>query len=111
MVGIKSQMSQSNDVSEQKAAHEPMTEIYAAIIEFFTSNVNIVLALVMLAAFALVIGAFALWRRTGSLEKPVLMVVLALVALANVLIWTVPTTSGESPMDQADAAREEAGAQ
>ena len=86
-----------------------MTELYGAITEFFTSNVNIVLALVMLAAFALVIGAIALWRKTGSLEKPALMVVLALVALANVLIWTVPTTSGESPIDQAESARDEAG--
>ncbi len=83
-----------------------MSDISAAIIEFFTSNVNIVLALVMLAAFALVIGAFALWRRTGSVEKPALMVILALVAFANVLIWTVPTQSGKSPIDQVESAGE-----
>ncbi len=83
-----------------------MSDVSAAIIEFFTSNVNIVLTLVMLAVFALVIGAFALWRKTGSIEKPALMVILALVALANVLIWTVPTTGGEAPIDQVESAGE-----
>ncbi|MEL6531285.1 MAG: hypothetical protein AAGK01_11625 [Pseudomonadota bacterium] len=82
-----------------------MTEIYGAITEFFTSNVNIVLALVMLAAFALAIGAFFLWRKTGAVEKPVLMIVLALVAVVNVLIWTVPTSSGETPLDRAESVR------
>lgn len=88
-----------------------MSEIYEAITGFFASNVSFVLALVMLVAFALIIGAFVFWRRTGSLEKPALMVILALVAFANVLIWTVPTSSGDTPVDQAEAAREEAGAQ
>lgn len=87
-----------------------MSEIYFAITEFFASNVSFVLALVMLVAFGLVIGAFVVWRRTGSLEKPALMVILALVAFANVLIWTVPTSSGDTPVDQAETVREEAGA-
>ncbi len=88
-----------------------MTEIFEAIIEFFATNVDLVLALVMLAAFALLIAAFALWRRTKSLEKPTLMVVLAIVAFINVLIWTVPTTSGGAPIDKVQQARDEAGAQ
>jgi hypothetical protein len=59
---------------------------------------DIVLSIVMLAAIALLIGAFMLWRRTGQAKQPLLMVVLALVALANVAIWTVPDASGEAPL-------------
>lgn len=59
---------------------------------------DIVLSIVMLAAIALLIGAFMLWRRTGQAKHPLLMVVLALVALANVAIWTVPDASGEAPL-------------
>lgn len=62
---------------------------------------DIVLSIVMLAAIALVVGAVFLWRRTGEAKQPALMVILALVALANVLIWTIPTNDGESPLDQA----------
>ncbi|MCZ8370397.1 MAG: hypothetical protein O9293_10595 [Porphyrobacter sp.] len=61
---------------------------------------NIVLAIVMLAAFALVAGALALWRRTGEAKNPALMVLLAVIAIVNVLIWTVPTDTGEAPIDQ-----------
>jgi drug/metabolite transporter superfamily protein YnfA len=65
---------------------------------------NIVLAIVMLAAFALVAGAFALWRRTGEAKNPALMVLLAVIAIVNVLIWTIPTESGEAPIDQVEEA-------
>lgn len=61
---------------------------------------DIVLSIVMLAAIALLIGAFLLWRRTRQARQPLLMVVLALVALANVAIWTVPDASGEAPLAQ-----------
>ncbi|MFU7527809.1 hypothetical protein [Qipengyuania sp. ASV99] len=77
-----------------------MNSIWAAITEFFTGNAGGVLALVMLAAIALVIGAFVLWRRTGEAKQPVLMVLLALIAVANVLIWTVPDGSGVAPIEQ-----------
>jgi hypothetical protein len=60
---------------------------------------NVVLALVMLAAFALLGGAFVLWRRTGEAKQPLLMVVLAGIAVLNVLIWTVPTADGTAPID------------
>ena len=63
---------------------------------------NIILSLVMLAAFALVAGAIYFWRRTGELKQPALMVVLALVMIANVLIWTLPDASGDAPIDQVD---------
>lgn len=61
---------------------------------------DIVLSIVVLAAFALVVGAFVLWRRTGQIKQPLLMLVLALVAAVNVAIWTVPDASGEAPLAQ-----------
>ncbi len=67
---------------------------------------DIVLSIVMLAALALVAGAFVLWRRTGQMKQPALMVVLAVIAVLNVLIWTVPTSSGEAPITQIKSAGE-----
>ena len=67
---------------------------------------DLVLALVMLAAFALVIGAFVLWRRTGEAKQPVLMLILAGVALVNVLIWTLPDADGNTPLDQVEKAED-----
>ncbi|WP_366146154.1 hypothetical protein [Erythrobacter sp.] len=60
---------------------------------------NVVLSLVMLAAFALVGGAFVLWRRTGEAKQPVLMLILAAIAVINVLIWTLPDAEGNAPVD------------
>ncbi len=65
---------------------------------------NIVLSIVMLAAFALLAGAFALWRRTGEAKQPALMVLLAVIAVANVMIWALPDASGVAPVDQIEAA-------
>ena len=65
---------------------------------------DIVLSLVMLAAILLVLGAIVLWRRTGEAKQPALMILLAVIAIANVLIWTVPTADGTSPLEQAEAA-------
>ena len=65
---------------------------------------DIVLSIVMLAALALLAGAFALWRRTGQIKQPALMVLLAAIAVINVLIWTVPTSTGEAPINQIKAA-------
>ena len=53
----------------------------------------------MLAAFALLAGAVILWRR-GQRKPAGLMVVAALVALANVLIWTIPASDGDAPVDR-----------
>lgn len=64
---------------------------------------DFVLSLVMLTALALVAGAFFLWRRTGAVKQPALMLLLALIALINVLIWTLPTTDGRAPLDQVKA--------
>lgn len=63
---------------------------------------DIVLSIVMLAAFALVAGAIVYWRRTGETKQPALMVILAVVAIANVLIWTVPNKAGDAPVDQVE---------
>ncbi|QKG70051.1 hypothetical protein [Erythrobacter mangrovi] len=59
-----------------------------------------VLSLLVLAAIVLVIGAFMLWRRTGNVKNALLMVVLAVVALVNVMIWTLPDAGGEAPLDK-----------
>jgi len=67
---------------------------------------DIVLSIVMLAALALVAGAVVLWRRTGQIKQPSLMVLLAVIAVLNVLIWTVPSESGEAPIERIKAARE-----
>ncbi len=59
-----------------------------------------VLAITVLAAIVLMIGAVALWRRTGNLRQPLLMILLALIALVNVAIWTLPDAAGEAPLDR-----------
>ena len=65
---------------------------------------DIVLSIVMLAAFALLAGAFALWRRTGEAKNPALMVLLAVIAVINVLIWTLPNPGGKAPVEQIKSA-------
>ena len=67
---------------------------------------DIVLSIVMLAAFALVAGAFVLWRRTGEAKNPALMLLLAAIAVVNVLIWTLPQAGGQAPIEQIKAAGE-----
>lgn len=60
---------------------------------------DIVLSVLMLAALALMAGAFVLWRRTGQRKQPALMLLLAVIAIGNVLIWTIPTDGGQAPID------------
>ncbi len=67
---------------------------------------DIVLSIVMLAALALVAGAVVLWRRTGEVKNPALMVLLAVIAVLNVLIWTLPQAGGQAPIEQIKAAAE-----
>ena len=62
-----------------------------------------VLSILMLAALALLAGAYLLWRKTGNAKQPLLMVLLAVIAVANVAIWTVPTSDGSAPLDQMGA--------
>lgn len=61
---------------------------------------NAVLSLLVLLAIALLIGAFVLWRKGGRLQQVGLMVLLALVAIVNVLIWTLPDESGVAPAEK-----------
>lgn len=61
---------------------------------------NTVLSILVLAGIALLVGAFLLWRKGGSPQQVFLMVLLALVAFANVAIWTVPSADGTAPVDQ-----------
>jgi len=60
-----------------------------------------VLSIVMLAGIALLAGAWFLWKRTGEVKQPLLMVVLAAIAFLNVAIWTVPSADGTAPIQQA----------
>lgn len=61
---------------------------------------DLVLSITVLAAIALLVGAYLVYRRTGDRRHALLMVVLALVALANVAIWTIPGEGGEAPLDR-----------
>lgn len=59
-----------------------------------------VLSVLVLGALALLLGAFALWRRGGARKQIVLMLVLAAVMAANVAIWTLPGKAGQAPVSQ-----------
>lgn len=63
-----------------------------------------ILSLLMLVALALAAGAFITWRRRGATKQVWLMLVLAVVMIANVLIWTVPDGTGTAPLDKAASA-------
>ena len=75
----------------RKSSNGPYKEFHA---------MNAVLSIIMLAAGALVVGAYLLWRRGAPLKQPLLMLLLAVIAVVNVLIWTLPGSSGEAPLDQ-----------
>jgi hypothetical protein len=57
-----------------------------------------VLSILVLAAIALLWGAYALWRRGGSRKQVALMVVMAAVLAANVAIWVVPGAGSSAPV-------------
>lgn len=58
-----------------------------------------VLSLLVLAAIALLAGAFVLWRKGAPLRQVLLMLLLAAVMVVNVAIWTLPDASGNAPLD------------
>ena len=60
-----------------------------------------VLSVLMLAAVALLAGAYWLWRRQGLVRQVWLMILLALIMLLNVAIWTIPYNDGAAPLDRA----------
>ena len=61
---------------------------------------NTALSLLMLGALVLLAGALYLWRARGERQRPLLMLLLALVMLVNVGIWTLPDASGEAPVQK-----------
>ena len=62
---------------------------------------NTVLSVLVLAAIAMIGGAILLWRRQGASKQVWLMLLLAVIMIANVLIWTVPDKDGTAPLDRA----------
>ena len=65
-----------------------------------------VLSIVMLAAIALLAGAFWLWRRLGMVKQVWLMILLAFIMFANVAIWLVPQKDGATPVSRAEVTPE-----
>jgi uncharacterized membrane protein len=63
-------------------------------------TLDTVLSILVLSAIALVIGAVALWRRGGQAKQVWLMLLLAAIVAGNVLIWTVPDSTGKVPVSQ-----------
>jgi len=63
-------------------------------------TLDTVLSILVLAAIALVIGAVALWRRGGQAKQVWLMLLLAAIVAGNVLIWTVPDSTGKAPVSR-----------
>ena len=61
---------------------------------------DIALSLLMLGAIVLLAGAVYLWRSRGERQRPMLMLLLALIMLVNLGIWTLPDASGEAPVAQ-----------
>ena len=59
-----------------------------------------ILSVLVLVAFALLLGAFYLWRRGGSRKQAGLMALLAVIMGINIAIWTVPDASGDVPLDR-----------
>lgn len=57
-----------------------------------------VLSILVLAAIALLLGAFVAWRRGRPRSQIMLMLILAAVMTLNVAIWTLPDKSGEAPL-------------
>ena len=61
---------------------------------------SVVLSILMLAAGALLLGAYALWRKGAQRKQIVLMLVLAGIILANVAVWTIPDSDGVTPLSR-----------
>ena len=57
---------------------------------------DLALSLMVLTAFAMVLGAVYLLRRGGAKKQALLMLVLALVMAVNVGIWTLPDAEGNA---------------
>ena len=58
------------------------------------------LSVLVLACIAMLLGALALWRRSGSGRQVWLMLVLAAVLAINIAIWVAPSADGTAPVQQ-----------
>lgn len=66
--------------------------------------IDLVSSITMLAALALLAGAFYLWRYRKVGKQAALMAALAAVMLGNVVIWSIPAPEQvQSPGDDAAA--------
>ena len=59
-----------------------------------------IISIMVLAVMALVAGAIYLWRRGAARLQIVLMLVVALVIVANIVIWAVPIGDSAPIMQQ-----------
>ncbi|MBL0924577.1 MAG: hypothetical protein IBJ12_08965 [Sphingomonadaceae bacterium] len=57
---------------------------------------NLILSIATFAAILLLVGAWKRWRGEGAGKQMWLMIVAALVILANIAIWVVPDDKGQS---------------
>lgn len=55
-----------------------------------------ILSILVLAALAMLLGAWLAWRN-GDPKRALLMIVLAAVMAGNVAIWAMPTPEGAMP--------------
>lgn len=62
---------------------------------------NLILSLATFAAVVLLYGAWKRWRSEGAGKQMWLMIVAALVILANIAIWVVPDKQGKSLVTEA----------
>ena len=69
---------------------------------------DLVLSITVLCAFALLAGAFVLWRKGTHAKQAMLMAILAFVMIANVAIWVGPEPD---PQVEPAAAASETGRQ
>jgi uncharacterized membrane protein len=61
--------------------------------------INLLLSLSVLAVGILCVGAWRLWRSSGQRAKPLLMLIAALVIMANLAIVTIPDQNGNALLD------------
>lgn len=55
-----------------------------------------ILSIAMLAGFALLWGAWRIYKRGGPRQQMWMMIAVALIAFANVAIWTIPDKNGNT---------------
>ena len=59
-------------------------------------SADTVLSLLVLVCLAMLLGAYALWRRQRGGRQAALMLVLAAVVAVNIAIWVVPGSGGKA---------------